>query len=669
MKRHKPLIYLANLSHFREGRAVSEAIPLNIGYLAAYLKAYSDQGCMVRLFNLPHELEKAFQEEIPDVFACSNYVWNFQLNYFYLSHYKSLYPQLITVMGGPNYPKLKTQQDEFLRKYSGIDFYVYLEGEMSFCNLIERIVGYDFDLDRIKQDVIKGCHFIHKDEFFAGGECERTKDLGKIPSPYLTGILDGFLEAGFVPMLQSNRGCRFSCAYCNCSDEYYSKLHRFPLDRVLKELDYISQRVKSKSLHIADSNFGIFKEDRDIALKLQENREKAGWPLMVNAATSKVNKERVADCILRLGQAAYFSASLQSFHEPTLKEIKRVNLTFDDYKDIIAKLKENNVPSVCELIIAMPEETSVSHLQGIKTAIDSGIDIVCPYTCMLLKHTALREDPYYGRFEMGRKYRVIPRAFGKYLNNNLVETEEVCVKTSTLSLDEYIYLRGFHFVVSNYYNLRAMKEIVLYLRSQSVSVFDWLAKVHEYIQSDEGRAGRIYADFIKEAQDELWEKEEEVLNYYKQEDNFRKLVEGKAGANLLLKNQAVCLDNLSYFIKLGIKVAFEFFPKLDPDVLRELANFCIALRDKVFDQSQDEINREFSFDVLRWVKADGGCDPDTINKRTRIKFTTTQEQKDILNNYIDLYGNSEDSRGKILARISPELLYRRCDYAKDAQKV
>ena len=34
-----PLIYLANLTHYRDGIASTEAIPLNIGYLATYLRA------------------------------------------------------------------------------------------------------------------------------------------------------------------------------------------------------------------------------------------------------------------------------------------------------------------------------------------------------------------------------------------------------------------------------------------------------------------------------------------------------------------------------------------------------------------------------------------------------------------------------------------------------
>ena len=43
---------------------------------------------------------------------------------------------------------------------------------------------------------------------------DRIKSLDEIPSPYLTGILDEFFDGRLVPMIQTNRGCPFSCTFC-----------------------------------------------------------------------------------------------------------------------------------------------------------------------------------------------------------------------------------------------------------------------------------------------------------------------------------------------------------------------------------------------------------------------------------------------------------------------
>ena len=36
----------------------------------------------------------------------------------------------------------------------------------------------------------------------------------EIPSPYLDGILDEFLDDGLVPIVQTMRGCPYHCHFC-----------------------------------------------------------------------------------------------------------------------------------------------------------------------------------------------------------------------------------------------------------------------------------------------------------------------------------------------------------------------------------------------------------------------------------------------------------------------
>ena len=43
---------------------------------------------------------------------------------------------------------------------------------------------------------------------------ERTPDVDQIPSPWLTGILDEFFDGRLAPLLETNRGCPFTCTFC-----------------------------------------------------------------------------------------------------------------------------------------------------------------------------------------------------------------------------------------------------------------------------------------------------------------------------------------------------------------------------------------------------------------------------------------------------------------------
>jgi len=53
---------------------------------------------------------------------------------------------------------------------------------------------------------------------------------------------------------------------------------------------------------------------------------------------------------------------MQSMNPDTLTAIKRKNLSFGEYHEMINMLEENQIPSVAELIVPMPEETVDTHL-------------------------------------------------------------------------------------------------------------------------------------------------------------------------------------------------------------------------------------------------------------------------------------------------------------------
>ena len=68
-------------------------------------------------------------------------------------------------------------------------------------------------------------------------------NLNDIPSPYLNGYLDEFLlESVFIPIVESNRGCPFTCTFCNDGMGAYTKVHQFEVSRLVDEVEYIAQR-------------------------------------------------------------------------------------------------------------------------------------------------------------------------------------------------------------------------------------------------------------------------------------------------------------------------------------------------------------------------------------------------------------------------------------------
>ena len=97
-----------------------------------------------------------------------------------------------------------------------------------------------------------------------------------MPSPYLTGIFDELIkenpEEKWLASWETNRGCPFSCTYCDWGSATNSKVSRMHLDRVYAELDWFSKN-KVEFIFCCDANFGMLPRDYDIALKAAENKK------------------------------------------------------------------------------------------------------------------------------------------------------------------------------------------------------------------------------------------------------------------------------------------------------------------------------------------------------------------------------------------------------------
>src|SRR5207247_4947898 len=121
---------------------------------------------------------------------------------------------------------------------------------------------------------------------------DRHRELDEIPSVWLTGILDEFFDGKLAPMIETNRGCPFTCSFCVQGTGWYTKVHNFSKDRIHEELEYIAHRIKRMSpsmgtLRIADSNYGMFERDVEISGFIGEMQKKYAWPTFIDATTGK----------------------------------------------------------------------------------------------------------------------------------------------------------------------------------------------------------------------------------------------------------------------------------------------------------------------------------------------------------------------------------------------
>jgi len=97
--------------------------------------------------------------------------------------------------------------------------------------------------------------------------------LDKYPSPYLTGVIPA--ERAAVTGVITARGCNQNCTYCNCAVLSRRRFTMHSIERVVAEIDYISQHIKNSTLNIFDDAFTLVpSRAKRICRMLIENKTK-----------------------------------------------------------------------------------------------------------------------------------------------------------------------------------------------------------------------------------------------------------------------------------------------------------------------------------------------------------------------------------------------------------
>lgn len=671
-------IFLGDLSHDTVGLA-TEVFPLNIGYIAAYAKKVFGDSVDIRLFKYVRDLEDAIERDPPEILGLSNYPWCHNIDLAFLRSLAARRPEALRIMGGPNFPHGKDQQVEFLRERPVLDAYVYMDGEVGFANLLTAALAAETLPEArsyLKTRTIDGVAKLDEDgQISQGAKPLRIAELDDVPSPYLTGILDPFFDGRLSPMIQTNRGCPFTCTFCADGTSLVNKVNQFSVERVRAEIQYIAERVPGsmKSLQIADLNFGMYKRDAEICDALVETKRRYNYPLYIDTATGKNSKERIINAIEKLDGVLAMIMSVQSMTPDVLRNIKRDNIKLDDFLELKPAIRKAKLPTSSEIILGLPGETKQSHFDSLGKLMMSEIESVVPYTLMLLNGSEMAVPAQRQLWGFKTKFRVLPRDFTKLKNGeNIIEVEEVVVATNTLTFEDYVECRKMALLVAvlNTTGLKAVSKFLVQSGISPIQVFERLLNRANFLSraGDNRAAIRLIDNFERETNEELWESAEELEKFFKDDQNFQGLIEGRFGANLIqtYRARAVgnCFDEFAelFFAEARVAIA-KTGTSLLQDLLQQADAYCRGTINNLL--GEDRLSTipcaTLEYDFEAWLD-----DPDgrpltqfAWPSPRRVQFVLTEEQFALVEGALDKFGRHDLGKGKALIRINPTVLWRR----------
>jgi radical SAM superfamily enzyme YgiQ (UPF0313 family) len=655
----------------------SEAMPSPIGGIAVNAELLLKLKNPIQIFKYPENFIKSIEiEGIPDIVGFSNYVWNFQLSLNLAKAIKKLKPETIIVMGGPNYPITSSEKELFLREFPEIDFYVAGEGEVAFTNLISILIKNNLNIESIMFDV-PSIQFIDANNIAHISEpIERTKNLADLPSPYTTGKLDKFFDGKLQPTVQTTRGCPFGCTFCVEGEKYYSKVNRSDSEKIFEQLHYIGKKMEQirnmggrNDLWIVDSNFGMYSQDIETCKIVAECQKKYRWPEYIQCDTGKNNKARVLDAAKLVNGAIRLSGAVQSLDKDVLKNIKRSNISADVLMQTAAEAAEINADSRSDIILGLPGESLKTHFETLKTVSNAGFSHVNTFQLMMLPGTELNDPFTRKQYGIKTKFRVLPRCFGFYevFNEKIIsaEIEEICVTTDSLSFDDYVNSRKMHLLIHVYFNDGLFDTALKFLKNLNISVFEWIEIM--YSKKMNGLVKEFFDLFEKDTRNELWDKKEDLLEYIQKPKIIEKYIAGDLGYNLLFVYKSIAmqkyiselrdfaLDTLKEVLKNNYKDSNE-----NIEFMSEALNFDLCRSSNMFKNLDNNPKHIFNFNIKHFQETKNVSDINLIKllQPLEMKFILNQDQIDIINRSVNIYGLSDIGISRILTKVFVKKLLR-----------
>jgi len=361
-----------------------------------------------------------------DILGLTCYVWNQDYNDDLAKYYKQLRPDGIVIYGGPQIPEdLELKQEYDQRPW--LDHSIEGLGEIAFAEWL-------LDLPRSNTVLLDA------------------------PMPYTDGVFDNILskEETFKVSFETNRGCPYSCAFCDWGGQAKSKLTRFDINDVYKTIDYIYSYDNINELEILDANFGILKRDIDIIDRMIEQQNQTGNKLRISYSGLAKNGSKQLPVILKkiFDQIPIDQRNLKiSFqtHTPSVLEIiNRSNIVNSRLLPLINEYKAQNIPTTSEMIIALPGETADSWLKTLDHNYHQlGIDYIRTYILHMVANTDMNSKQFREKYDIKTKKITY--------KNQSVEIIHQCL---SYDLDEIIRMFDYHWFYHNLVNTDLLKPFI-----------------------------------------------------------------------------------------------------------------------------------------------------------------------------------------------------------------
>lgn len=345
-----------------------DAVPLGAAAVASFvqaqfphiqlLEAHIDEGAP-QIFDRLSKLAAGPGGPVKKVLGFSLYSWNRKLSQTVAELYRKAHPDSLLIAGGPEV----SARPEGLSTTEGGPFSVLVQGEGESA-LYKILEAWSRD-HSLESAIVQG----------------ETEDLASLPSPWLSGLLQGTKGA----LWELARGCPYACTYCYESKGNH-RLRYISEERFNQELDYFVQK-QIPSVFVLDPTFNANnKRTIQILDRILEKAPDIHWHFEVRSELITRDQAR---------RFAQLGASLQIGLQTADPEVSlRLNRPLDraKFKQKIDILNQEGVIFGLDLIYGLPGDTLKGFMESLNFAINLYPNHLDIFRLAVLPGTVLAEE-------------------------------------------------------------------------------------------------------------------------------------------------------------------------------------------------------------------------------------------------------------------------------------
>lgn len=515
-------------------------LPYSVGCLWAYANQFAwvkENFSLENIFFARDSIEELIDNlDHPSICGFSCYVWNEQYCLQAAKKIKKKFPNCKILFGGPQVNIDMLYENKF------IDSIMLGEGEKNFTKVLDSIIN----------------NIPIQDVYYA----ERIVNLSELPSPYTSGVFDKMIKDHpnclWQMTFETNRGCPFSCTFCDWGSLTYAKIKQYDFKRIEEEILWIKKNPVSY-VFLADANFGIFKErDLKIANLLHTHLDQSSVDT-VNIQFTKNSNSVVIEIAKTLGRLYRgITLSVQSMNEKTLVAIKRKNMEVNKLENMLKMINEAGLTSYSELILGLPEETLESWKTGITNLLEIGqhnnIDV---WFSQMLKNSEMSSEKSINRYGI-KTTRVKDYIFIFNDFDPITEYIDIVSETNTMTKEEMVEAYMYSWVIIHFHINGYTQILSKYARNKGVS----FRKFYDLLIDNISLSEIIYSHYnlIKES-----------IDLYLRGSNTSKKI--SAHSWMYNKSHNIFYRNKEHVFRIGEKTFRDLFDMQHVDVLIFQKNF------------------------------------------------------------------------------------------------